>query len=72
MEKLSEQESAGERLAERHEEAESAADRLGYQLEAKAETMAVLEDELESLGRREEARDYAGLIKEPDSMNVSV
>ena len=66
MEKLSEQESAGERLAERHEEAESAADRLGYQLEAKAETMAVLEDELESLGRREEARDYAGLIKEAE------
>src|SRR5699024_7000018 len=66
MKKLSKQESTGEKLAESHEEAESAADRLGYQLEAKAETMAVLEDELESLGRTEEIRDYAGLIKEAE------
>lgn len=66
MEKLSKQESAGETLAEKYEQAESSADRLGYQLEAKAETMAVLEEELQSLGRVDEVRDFDKLIGEAE------
>ena len=64
MEKISRLESAGETLAEKHEQSESAAGRLGYQLEVKAETMAVLKEELKSLGRNEETRDFDALIKE--------
>lgn len=64
MEKISRLESAGETLAEKHEQSESAAGRLGYQLEVKAETMAVLKEELKSLGRDEETRDFDALIKE--------
>ncbi|AKG73757.1 chromosome segregation protein SMC [Salinicoccus halodurans] len=66
MEQLSKLESTGETLAEKHEQTESAADRLGYQLEAKAETMAVLEEELKSLGHVNEERDFEGLIKEAE------